>query len=358
MLGILFMVWWMTLPAGEPVDVPAALSTASVPDDPDDPAIYINPVDPSQSLILGTNKVRAPQGALVVFGLDGKVRQTISPLDRPNNVDVEYGLLLGGQPADIAVLTERLQHRLRVFVIGRDGVLRDVGSETGLKVLEGRQGEASEPMGISLYKRPRDGAVFAIVAPKTGPAQGYLWQYRLSDDGTGKVKAEKVREFGSFSGGEGEIEAVAVDDALGYVYYGDELDGIHKYHADPDHPQAAAELARFGTEGFQGDREGIAIYARDDGTGYVVCTDQLDGNSRYRIFRREGAPGNPHDHSEVVKVVRGGADATDGLEVTSSSLGPRFPGGLMVAMNSGPRNFLVFRWDDVANAGSVKLKCK
>jgi len=358
MLQFLLLVWLTIAPSEQPADVSPAVSTASVPTDPDDPAIYINRADPSQSLILGTNKVRAPEGALLVFGLDGKIRQTIGPLDRPNNVDVEYGLLLGGQPTDIAVLTERLQHRLRVFAIGKDGVLTDVGCPTGLKVLEGRQGEAAEPMGISLFKRLRDGAVFAVVAPKTGPAQGYLCQYRLLDDGTGKVKAEKVREFGTFSGGEGEIEAVAVDDALGYVYYADEFDGIHKYHADPDHPQAAVELARFGTSGFQADREGIGIYAFDDGTGYILCTDQLDGSSQYRIFRREGAPGNPHDHSELVKVVRGGADATDGLEVTSSAVGPGFPHGMMVAMNSGPRNFLVFKWDDVASAGAVKLKCK
>lgn len=358
MFGFLLWLWMAGPPSLEPVDVTPVVSTETVPTDADDPAVYVHPTDPSRSLILGTNKVRAPQGALVVFGLDGKIRQTIGNLDRPNNVDVEYGLILNGQPTDIAVLTERLQHRLRVFAIGQDGMLTDVGSATGLKVLEGRQGEGSEPMGISLYKRPRDGAVFAVVAPKTGPAQGYLWQYRLLDDGTGKVKAEKVREFGSFSGGEGEIEAVAVDDALGYIYYADESDGIHKYHADPDHPQAAAELARFGTEGFQADREGIGIYALDDGTGYILCTDQLDGSSQYRIFRREGAPGNPHDHSEVLKVVRGGADGTDGLEVTSAALGPNFPHGLLVVMNSGPRNFLVFRWEDVANAGATKLKCK
>lgn len=363
-LGLFLLAWLILVPSQlaqseTPVDVAPAITTAAVPTDADDPAIYIHPTDPARSLILGTNKVAAPEGALVVFGLDGKIRQTIAPLDRPNNVDVEYGLLLSGQPTDIAVLTERLQHRLRVFAIGHDGVLTDAGSATGLKVLEGRQGEAAEPMGISLYKRPRDGAVFAIVAPKTGPAQGYLWQYRLLDDGTGKVKAEKVREFGSFAGGtEGEIEAVAVDDALGYVYYADESDGIHKYHADPDHPQAAVELARFGTDGFQDDREGIAIYARDDGTGYILCTDQREGSSQYRIFRREGAPGNPHDHSEVVKVVNGGADSTDGLEVTSRAAGPNFPCGLMVAMNSGPRNFLVYRWEDIAKAGSVQLRCR
>ena len=210
-------------------------------------------------------------------------------------------------------------------------------------------------MGIALYRRPRDGAVFAIVAPKTGPREGYLEQYRLEDDGAGRVRAVRVRSFGRFSGS-GEIEAVAVDDALGYVYYADEGDGIHKYHADPDHPDAARELAHFGQAGFSADREGIAIYERDGQTGYIVCTDQIEGSSQYHVYRREGAAGRPHDHSELLKVVAGGADSTDGLEITSAALGPRFPYGLMVAMNSKAHNFLVYRWEDVANSGAPKLK--
>ena len=343
--------------AGSLPNMKAVLATDPVTDDPDDPAIWINPADPSRSLIVGTNKVPAPKGALVVFGLDGKIRQTIDGLDRPNNVDIEYGLTLAGQPADIAVATERLKRRLRVFRIEPEGKLTDVSSETGLNILDGEQGENGAPMGISLYRRPRDGAVFAIVSPKTGPAEGYLWQYRLSDDGSGKVKAEKVRRFGRFSG-KTEIEAIAVDDALGYVYYADEGDGIHKYRADPDHPEAARELAHFGQQGFRADREGIAIYAREDGTGYILCTDQLVGNSEYHIFRREGAPGNPHDHSERLKAVGGGADQTDGIEVTSTPLGSAFPNGMLVAMNSGPKNFLIFRWEDLAGAGAVTLKSR
>ncbi|MGH9673590.1 MAG: phytase [Bryobacteraceae bacterium] len=329
-------------PAGTAVRAVGA--TDQVSEDPDDPAIWRHPSDPSRSLILGTNKIPAPKGALVVFGLDGKIRQTIEGIDRPNNVDVEYGLPLQGRPTDIAVLTERLRMRLRAFAIPKDGgPLTDVSGS--LAVFEGQKGEQAAPMGIALYRRPRDGTIFAVVGRKEGPRQGYIWQYRLEDDGSGKVKAVKVRELGVFSGS-GEIEAIAVDDALGYVYYADEGDGIHKWQADPDHPAAGRELAHFGRTGFQGDREGIAIYARPDGTGYVICTDQVEKDSRYFLFRREGAPGNPHDHNEVLKIVRGGADSTDGLEATSAALGDRFPGGLVAAMNSAGRNFLIYRWED------------
>ncbi len=335
--------------ASEAVAVAPLRATAAVAHDPDDPAIWINRQDPSRSLIVGTVKVGSPDGALAVFGLDGGIRQMITGLDRPNNVDIEYGLPLAGVPTDIAVVTERNGRRLRVFAIPADGgALREVSS-AGFRVLARAPGNEGAPMGIGLYRRPSDNSVFAIVAPKAGSATNYLWQYRLVDDGAGRVTGTFVRRFGNFSGS-GEIEAVAVDDELGYVYYADEQAGIHKWHADPDAPGADRELALFGTTGYKRDREGIGIYALADGTGYIVSVDQLPGESIFHVYKREGEAGRPHDHQAIVGTFRVGADATDGLDVTSASLGPDFPGGLFVAMNSRSRNFLLVRWADIANA--------
>lgn len=334
------------------LEIEAEYGTAPLSNDPDDPAIWVHPTDPSRSLIIATMKVASPAGAVVVYGMDGQIRQIISGIDRPNNIDVEYGFRLGGRAIDIAVATERLKRQLRVFRIDpADGKLSDLG---GIPILHDQPGESGAPMGVALYRRDRDDAIFAIVAPKTGPRDGYLWQYRLSDAGGGRIGAAFVRRFGRFSAttvrDENEIEAVVVDDELGYVYYADEADGIHKWHADPDHADAARELAHFGRTGFRGDREGIAIYPLANGSGYIVCTDQLDEDSEYHLFPREGTPENPHDHSREIATVRGGADATDGLEISARALGPGLPHGLMIAMNSAARNFLIFRWQDLAEA--------
>jgi 3-phytase len=334
--------------AGSPVATIAPLrATEALPQDPDDPAIWLNRHDPSKSLLLGTMKVAAPDGALAVFGLDGRLQHLLKGPNRPNNVDVEYGLDLDGTPTDIAVLTERLGRRLRVYAIAPDGTnLQDISSGS-MPILEGAPADQGAPMGIGLYRRPKDGAVFAIVSPKAGPKENYVWQYRLEDDGTGRVKASFVRRFGAFSG-VGEIEAVAVDDELGFVYYADEDKGIHKYWADPDVPDASRELALFGTTGYQMDREGLGIYNLAGGKGYIVSVDQLPGESVFQIYRREGEPGNPHDHSRVLLSFKGGADGTDGLDVSSAALGPDFSDGLLVAMNSRGRNFLLFRWRGIA----------
>lgn len=316
------------------------VQTAPVARDADDPAIWLHPQDPARSLIVGTDK----GGGLCVFDLQGRVVQRVEGLQRPNNVDVEYGFRLGNRRVDIAVATERGAQRLRIYVI-EGGRLREIGHPNGTRVFVGEEGERALPMGIALYRRPRDGAVFAIVSRKSGPEEGYLWQYLLVPDQNGRVSLRKVRAFGRFSG-EGEIEAVAVDDALGYVYYADERFGIRKYHADPDHPRAGEELAVFARSGFEGDREGIAIYPTGARTGYILCVDQRPGNSVVFVFQREGVGGKPHEHEPAQAVIYSSADETDGMEVTARPLGRQFPRGMLVMMNSKGKNFFLYPWQN------------
>jgi 3-phytase len=326
-----------TSPTLEPVS-----ATVAVANDADDPAIWIDAAQPERSLIVATNKAAAPDGGLYVFGLDGAVRQIVTPLDRPNNVDVEYGLTTAAGPIDIAVATERLRSRLRVYRIDERGLAPI--DDGGIGVLDGETSERAMPMGISLYRRPRDGAIFAIVAPKAGGTTNYLAEYRLTfDEAAGAVRGALVRRFGNFSG-TGEIEAVAVDDTLGYVYYADEEYGIRKWYADPDHPDANRELAVFGRDGFTRQREGIAIVGNADGTGFIVCADQIPGGSALHLYRREGQPDHPHMHDPAVAIVSTRSDSTDGIDATSTSLGPTFSGGLLVMMNSRGQNFQFYDW--------------
>lgn len=331
--------------------------TAPVGEDADDPAIWVNRAHPERSLVLGTNKAAAPAGALVAFDLAGAVRQRIEGLDRPNNVDVEHGLRLGGRTVDVAVLTERYRRRLRAYGIGADGTLVDVSSLAGLRVFEGEPGERGAPMGVALYRRAGDGTVFAFVTRKESPSTGVVWQYRLDDDGAGRVRATKVRELGEVVPGS-EVEAIAVDDALGTVTYAEEPRALHEWRADPDDPRAATEAALFGQDGFAGDREGVAVYAPRERGGFLLAADQVIARSRIVVFRRT-SPADPGRDLAVVRVVETGADATDGLDATAEPLGPRFPHGLVVAMNDAGHDFFFYRPEDlglVPDRGSAGVR--
>lgn len=311
--------------------------TEPVPHDSDDPAVWIDPTDPTKSLVIGTDKEQ--DGGLYVYDLNGKMQtgKCVKNLQRPDNVDVEYGLTLSGKPTDIAVATERYTHKLRIFSLP-DMKPIDGG---GIDVFVGETGTMfRDLMGISLYKNPQ-GVIYAIVGRKNGPTDGsYLWQYRLDDDGTGQVKATLVRKFGTYSGKK-EIESIAVDDKLGYVYFSDEGVGVRQYYADPE--KGNAELALFATTGFVEDHEGISIYETTDSTGYIVVSDQ--GANRFQIFRREGKPGQPFQH-DWVRTVPVRAQQSDGSETISVPLNKQFQHGLFIAM-SDDRTFQLYRWEDL-----------
>ena len=204
-------------------------------------------------------------------------------------------------------------------------------------------------MGIALYKSSQ-GIIYAMVGRKTGPTTGsYIGQYRLEDDGTGVVKATLVRKFGLFSGKK-EIESIAVDNELGYVYYSDEGIGVRKYYADPE--KGNAELALFAQTGFTGDHEGISIYKTGSKTGYILVSDQAA--NQFHIFSREGEPHKPNNH-KLIQVVKVAARMSDGSDIISYPLSKSFPKGLFVVM-SADKTFHYYRWEDVLEQGFTSTK--
>ena len=313
-----------------------AVVTQLVQYDTDDPAIWIDRKNFSKSLVIGTDK--ATNGRLYAFGLDGKIIRTSIPLQRPNNVDVAYGVLLNGRKIDVAVTTERETNKLRIFSLP-DLLPIDNG---GIPVFVGQS--LRLPMGISIYTRKNDKAIFAIVSRKNGPSGTYLWQYQLTDNGNGAITGTLVRKFGNYSGIQ-EIESVAVDNDLGFVYYSDERFGVRKYYADPALGNNT-QLAAFGQSDFARDCEGIAIYNTSATTGYILVSNQ-QANS-FNVYRREGTAANGNQHTLIAQIPVS-AVGCDGAEVTNINLGGSFSKGLFVAMSNG-KVFHYYGWQQMQQA--------
>ncbi|MDT0606590.1 phytase [Croceitalea rosinachiae] len=293
--------------------------------DTDDPAIWVNPEDASKSIIFGTDK--ETNGAIYAFDLKGKIieEKTIRNIQRPNNVDIEYGFrLTDSTSTDILVFTEREKQQIRMFSIPEMKPL-DKG---GFAVFEDARAFGHNlPMGIGLYKSPKDSTIYAIVGRKTGPQNGYLYQYALQSDSLG-IQTKLVRKFGSFSG-QKEIEAIAVDDEEGFVYYSDEGVCIKKYYAEPS--KGDMEISCFGGEHFLEDIEGIAIANYSNGEGYLIVSNQQKGE--FNIFSRRD--------NTFVKAVNLSTSETDGCEVVTIPLNDTFSNGLFVAMND-EKNFYFY----------------
>ncbi|REE00469.1 phytase [Marinoscillum furvescens] len=325
-------------PAHKQDEIKPQYITDQVLHDSDDPAIWVHPTDPSQSLILGTDK-HETEGGLYAFDLKGKMNPEWKafPLKRPNNVDIAYGFQLDStNRIDVAVCSERGAGGIRVFKLPELTPI-DGG---GLSVFEDTP-EYNQVMGVALYKNPQTEELFAIASRKAAPeGEPYLYQYQLIAD-SGKVRHELVRKFGAYSGTK-EIEAIAVDAALGYIYYSDEHFGVRKYYADPE--RGNEELSVFGTEGFADDREGISIYKTGPDTGYLLVSDQ--GAHQFRVYSRSGTTENPHLHTEVA-ILPVTAQSSDGSEVVADSLNPDFPKGLFVAMSDN-KTFEIYDWRDLA----------
>ena len=311
--------------------------TEQVVYDTDDPAIWINKNDPTQSLVIGTDKENG--GGLYAYDLQGKIVYKHLDMARPNNVDIAYDFPYQNGKIDVAVVTERNAHAIRFFKLPELTPI-DGG---GVKLFEEETTEGyNEPMGIALYqgKEGEKKVFYAIVGRKDGPAEGYLGQYAYRTNDKGIVEAQLIRKFGAYSGKK-EIEAIAVDQELGYVYYSDETAGVRKYHADP--AKGNQELAFFAQTDAKRDHEGIAIYKKEATTGYIVVSNQQDNS--ILIYPREGASDNPHKH-QLITTIPVAAIECDGLEITAQGLDPKFPKGMLVMMSNG-KVFHYYDWQKI-----------
>ena len=335
MLGLLLCASGLWSQSPDTLLVQPRASTSPVISDADDPAIWVHPTDPSQSLILGTDKGTYPDGGIFVWGMEGALLQRIN-VSHPNNIDVRYGMKLGGGRVDVAVTSMRDHRQIRVYKIDPvTRTLEDITTTTGINIFKA-------PYGLALYQRPSDDTLFAIVSSKHDDFKHELWQIRLAGDGEGRVKGTVVRKFGVHTG---IVEGLVVDDELGYLYASGDHGGIDKYYADPE--KGNAHLVRFGMEdSITANHEGLALYKCANSAGYLLSS--RPGIAALRVYRREGDDGNPHEHSLIAIIRDTDAKNGDGIEVTNRPTSSQFRRGMLVWHNKAAHNFRLYAWEEVA----------
>ncbi|WP_282364802.1 phytase [Pseudomonas sp. PS01297] len=297
----------------------------------DDPAIWVNPKNPAQSRVLGTNK----QQGLEVYDLQGKRVQHL-PVGRLNNVDVRPGFTLGSHTVDLAVATNRDHNSLSVFSIDREsGVLKAVG-------------EIATPVkdiyGLCLFKAP-SGEIYSFANDKDGT----FVQHRLFAKGD-QVQGELVRQFKVPT----QPEGCVADDQRQRLFLGEEDVAVWAVDARPDQPATLTSVIKVG-EQVHDDIEGLALYQTEK-DNYLVISSQ--GNDSYVVVDAEPPFALRGAFREGVNAEAGidGTSETDGLDVTSANLGGPWSKGMLVVQDGRKRmpeqaqNFKYIPWSDVAKA--------
>ena len=318
-------------------EVPVLLPTVqtevipSPGDAADDPAIWLNPGDPSASRVLGTDK----RNGLAVYDLKGKQLQYL-PVGRLNNVDVRHGFQLGDQQIDLAVASNRDHNSLHVFAIDpANGQLSELAQiATALEEIYGFC------MGQS-----HDGTQYAIANDK----DGRFVQYRL-DGSQGELKGTLVREFAVAT----QPEGCVVDDLRQRLFIGEEGEAVWALDASEDGSTEMTRVIGVG-DPIEADIEGLAIYQHPEHP-YLVISSQ--GNDSYVVVDAEPPYRLRGSFRIGLNSPLGidGVSETDGLEVTSANLGGQWRQGMLMVqdgrkrMPEGNQNYKYVPWQSIADA--------
>ena len=309
----------------------------------DDPCVWINPTNAQQSLIIGTNK----KEGIEVYDLEGKLLHTYS-VGRLNNVDVRYNVKMGDTHVDLVAASNRTYNSISLFSVTGKQELVNWSNDKLVSKLD-------EVYGFALGKPKGKSEVYAFVVSKEGVLEQWILD-GTTGDFTGKVV--RNHDFGSI------CEGIVADDYSGYVYVGQEEQGVWKLPMDPstsEKPELIVKLTDH--EELIDDLEGLTIYYSSETEGYLIAS--IQGNNSYAVFNRE----TPHSYLGSFRITKSenfdGALETDGLDVENRAL-PGYPNGFLIVQDghnhkNGKKvnqNFKLVDWKEIANAFEPTLQVK
>ncbi|MBB5786419.1 phytase [Jiangella mangrovi] len=378
----------------------------------DDPAIWVHPKHSDRSIVI----VTAKEGGLRVYDLDSRELQSLPGTPAPradgvdgryNNVDIAYGLRVGGRTVDVAVASDRYNDQLRFFTIDPAGSraatpLREVTAPEQRFLFSPDRETVEEEQtayGVAVWQ-PRKGETYAVVT-REGATTVATARITPRADGTiAYTGVEHLEMPDSFPLPDGDtwvpceepgvgpqLEGVAVDQRSDVLYATQEDVGLWRIPLPlgSGDPRLIDEVADFGihdvydeeTEecvpvdpdppGLGGpnlvaDAEGVDVYYGRGRVGYVIVSSQ--GDDRFAVYSTMG-------HNRPLGTFRVAGDGvdeingSDGLAVTNRVVGD-YREGLLVTHDepeTGPgvdperdaTNFSYVDWGQVADALGLQV---
>lgn len=325
--------------------VNAIVETKPVPQDKDedsadDPAIWIDAVNPENSFVIGTDK----KGGLATYNLNGEELNYYAE-GAMNNTDLRYGFPLAEDTIDILASSNRSTHSISLHKILPGGKLEALHARIIKSSMKG------DVYGLCMYKSAGTGTYYVFMNSK----EGEIEQWELFEE-SGKIDAKLVRSFRVNT----QTEGMVADDETGIIYIGEEIAGIHKFDAEPggDNKGKLISLSSEANENIKYDIEGLAIYNSGKGKGYLIASSQ--GNYSYAVFERQG----DNKYLGSFRIIDGaidGVEETDGIDVTHVNLGGKFSRGMFVVQDGynyegekhQSQNFKYISWAEIEKLSAV-----
>jgi len=314
----------------------------------DDPAIWVNKSNPSNSIIFGTDK----KSGIYSYNLQGQ-ELSYTKLGNINNIDTRT--INVGDDENVSDFT---------FLFASNRTLGSVDlwvfedNETRQKLETDSWQVPSKPS----FRGKSDIIVYGICAgidPKYG-----LVAFLTEDTGP-RVEVWNLTENGldlitTFNNG-GESEGCVYDDLNRTLFISEEeVRGVLKaYRLDDsfDFSEPYIVDSREGQIG--GDPEGVSLYKTPNNSGYLILSSQ--GDSKFNLYDRN----YPYDYITSFRIGSSksidNVTDTDGIETINYNLSEEYPEGIMIAQDglnkdgyrTKRQNFKIVSFKDVLDALDV-----
>ena len=213
------------------------------------------------------------------------------------------------------------------------------------------------PYGMALCAPLDKGRWSAFTSDKKGRVAQFELRFNPQGSGSSRVLGQRWDQRGrpwQVSEKGCEIEGLVTDPVRAVVYIGSEDEGIFRYRLRDGvlDPASKVVVDRVGRR-LRADVEGLTLYARADGSGWLLASSQ--GANEFAVYER-GFEGNaPNRYLTNFAIGSSGpidaVSSTDGIDATCADLGRRLAQGVFIAHDGAghsPSNYKIVPWERIA----------
>ena len=277
----------------------------------DDIAIWVNEQNNENSIVIGTDK----QYGIYSYDLNGNLIYS-NKLGRINNVDIFQKFNFDGQIFPLVVGSNRSDNTIFLGRLFPNGLIKEV-------IQNDVKSRIKEVYGITTFDSEKE--KYIILSGKDGTVE--QWEINVDMDDI-NVNLIRTIKFNSI------VEGLVTDLIYRKIYIAEENVGLWEINVDPEADLDKKLILSIDEKYFKSDFEGVTLYEKDDGEGYIIVS--IQGSNSFGIIDRK-----TKKMLSVFRIISNKnideVSDTDGIDLAKLSSN-KFPKGLFVAQDGYNEN--------------------